>query len=679
MRPTASRQLVALVALVLGTASAAQESAQPVSIGILTTGNAATARWTPTADYLSQRIPGRRFVIVPLTQHELRDAMEQRLLEFVLTDAGEFVELEHDYGARAVVTRQIRQHDKAHPYFAATIVVSVGRADLKQLTDLRSGSLIVNADDTFGVVHLAWREFIAAGTNPLRDFTQIVRDARPPEQALLAVLNGKVDAAIVPSGTLERLGAKERIDPTAFRVLNEIRSFDFPLMRSTPAYPEWPLAAARHTSTELVRAVAAALLNMHPDDAAASAGGYAGWTVAPSYKPVDDLYRVLHLGHYRRNSDALDLGELVPEYTVFVLVGLLSLFGMAGVTIYVLRLNRTLGIEIHWSRRVQDKLQTFFRAVEQTADAVMITDPDGRIEYVNPAFTRVTGYSAEEARGYTPSLLRSGMHGAEFYRRLWDTIRRGDVFRHEIINRRKDGTRCWQEVWITPIRDAAERITHFVATARDVTEQRHAEEEAHLRQEQLAHTARVNIIGEMAASIAHEMSQPLTAIINYTNGCMRRVRTKDFDTDQIADVLDQVIVQAQRAADAVLHLRRFVTKRKPQRRNADINTLVTQAASLAAGETRKRGIGIALDLSKDLPSTCVDGVQIEQVILNLLRNGAEALASATDQARELRLSTALADDGAIEVAVSDTGPGLPPRLAAKLFEPFSRPSRMASA
>ena len=116
--------------------------------------------------------------------------------------------------------------------------------------------------------------------------------------------------------------------------------------------------------------------------------------------------------------------------------------------------------------------------------------------------------------------------------------------------------------------------------------------------------------------------------------------------------------------------RRFVTRREPARVSADINELVKEVVGLAAPETRRRGIVIAFDLTPDLPPAYVDDVQIEQVILNLLRNGAEALASADGTNRELRVRTSLTEDGNIQISVSDTGPGLPPPFAAKLFEPF---------
>ncbi len=361
--------------------------------------------------------------------------------------------------------------------------------------------------------------------------------------------------------------------------------------------------------------------------------------------------------------------DLAREHWVLALIAILVLLILALAAAYAWHANRRLAREIHEGNRTRDQLQMFASAVDQTADAVMITDPAGAIEYVNPAFTHVTGYTVEEVRGQNARVLGSGRHDSAFYQRLWETILRGEVFREEFINRRKDGTLYWEQKSIMPLRDAAGRIAHFVATGRDITEQRRVEEEAQLRREQLAHTARVNVIGEMAASIAHEISQPLTAIINYAQGSIRRLRTGEIDGKRLLGVFEQIVAQSQRAADAILTLRRFVARRKPARVRVDINTLVTQVAALATAETSKRGITITLDLSRDLPPAYVDDVQIEQVVLNLLRNGAEALASADGSARELKVRTTT-EEGGIEISVSDTGPGLPPRLAAKLFEPF---------
>lgn len=343
---------------------------------------------------------------------------------------------------------------------------------------------------------------------------------------------------------------------------------------------------------------------------------------------------------------------------------------LAIATFYAWRANRKLVREIRERAKIQTQLQTFASALEQTSDAVMITDGEGVIEYVNTAFTRLTGYTLDDVRGQTPRLLRSGEHDNLFYRRLWKTISCGEVFQDELINRRKDGSVYREEKSIVPLRDADGNIAHYVATGRNVTEQHRAEEEVQLRREQLAHSARVNFAGEMAAGVAHEISQPLTAIMNYARGSIRRLNTGDIDKERLLGVFEQIVTQSQRATDAIVALRRFVVRRKPARTRVDVNTLVSQVVALAATETRKRRIAVKLDLSSDLPLAHVDEVQIEQVIFNLLRNGAEALASADGSARELTVRTGTTSDGNIEISVSDTGPGLPPQLAAKLFEPF---------
>jgi PAS domain S-box-containing protein len=282
----------------------------------------------------------------------------------------------------------------------------------------------------------------------------------------------------------------------------------------------------------------------------------------------------------------------------------------------------------------------------------------------------MTGFTPEEAHGRTPRLLRSGEHDAAFYQRLWQILISGNIFRDEFINRRKDGDLYWEHKSIMPLREGGGDIAHFVAIGRDVTGERRIEEEAQLRREQIIHTGRVNMIGEMAANITHEISQPLTAIINYSQGSIRRLQSGEIATDRLLGVFEHIVAQSQRAANSISTLRRLIARRQSARVSADINALIKEVVELAGRETRGGGIVIAFDLAPNLPSAYVDDVQIEQVILNLLRNGAEALASADGTHRELCVRTALTDDGNIEISVSDTGPGLPPRLAAKLFEPF---------
>jgi PAS domain S-box-containing protein len=372
----------------------------------------------------------------------------------------------------------------------------------------------------------------------------------------------------------------------------------------------------------------------------------------------------------RADDASLAFVAWLPADSLWSVIAAILLTLIAALLTYTYRLRNKIAKLAGQHRATEETARRLAGALDQTAEMVMITDVRGRIEYVNPAFTRITGYSAEEVRGRTPAILRSGKHSADFYERLWTTIHRGRVFEGDFVNRRKDGTLFYGRTSIAPLHDPVANCPYFVAIGYDLTQRRLAEEEARRHDEQLAHTARLNIIGEMVASLAHELSQPLTAIINYAHGCVRRALVPDAKAMQLMEPLKQIVVQGQRTAAVVQHLREFVMKREPQRESSDINHLVAQAASLAAGEANRRGVSVALELAPNLPHVYVDGIQIEQVVLNLVRNGAEALANTDVPTRELRLRTSLTDRHEIETSISDTGPGLSPDLSAKLFEPF---------
>lgn len=352
----------------------------------------------------------------------------------------------------------------------------------------------------------------------------------------------------------------------------------------------------------------------------------------------------------------------------FAMLTTLALIVIAAVVAYALLVRVKLAAETRRRRWTQTELQKFHRAVEQTAELVMITDTNGIIEYVNPAFTCATGYTTDEVRGRTPQLLKSDVQDPASYGRLWQTVTRGEVFHDEFVNRRKDGALYREDKSVAPVRNDAGEITHFISTAKDITERKRIEEETRRRREELAYAARVSLVGEMASRLAHEINQPLTAIVNYAQGCVRRVRGGETDSQRLLAPLEQIATQAERAAGTIQHMRNVVARQRPHRTALNINNLVTQAAALTVSEARNRGISLGLDLSDNLPPVLIDGIQIEQVILNLLHNSTEALASADGQ-RQLSLSTSLGTD-CIEVAVSDTGPGLPPLLAANPFEPF---------
>lgn len=317
-------------------------------------------------------------------------------------------------------------------------------------------------------------------------------------------------------------------------------------------------------------------------------------------------------------------------------------------------------------------------ALEQTADAVMIVNRSGLCEYVNPAFERITGYTREEVVGKSPKILRSGRHGDEFYRQMWKTILRGEAFHDTFINRRKDGSLYYEKKTITPVKDSQGNVVHFVSTGKDVTKRILAEEHARQRQTELAHVGRVSAMGEMATVLAHELNQPLAAIVNYAQGCIRRLHDGETNSSELRTALEHIVAQGHRSGEIIRRQRDFLRKGKPLRTRSDINYIVREAVELASLEARQKNVALRLELCDGLAPVLADAIQIEQVVLNLVHNAIEAIDAAGSPQREVVIQTACDPKNGAEVTVRDSGPGLPAEQADLVFDAFfsTKPSGM---
>jgi PAS domain S-box-containing protein len=320
------------------------------------------------------------------------------------------------------------------------------------------------------------------------------------------------------------------------------------------------------------------------------------------------------------------------------------------------------------SKRAADAMAVLAQAVEQTAELVLITDREGRIDYVNRAFEETTGWSRADAVGRNPRILRSGVHPPEFYQRLWQTVLQGRVFRAVIANRRRDGRLFYDERCITPLRDRAGRVTHFIATGRDVTERMRAEEQARLQQEALAQVDRLSAMGAMASGLAQELSEPLAAIEGRVQGTIHGLQS-GVAQPAVVEALEEIARQTGRAGEIIRRLRSFVRRGGTQRAIVDVNAAVSEVAALVQPELRRRGVRLHLALGSHLPAVVADLSQLEQVVLNLVLNGLEAMAAVPAERRTLHIGTEAPDEGSVAVIVRDTGPGLPEDVE-QLFDPF---------
>lgn len=314
-------------------------------------------------------------------------------------------------------------------------------------------------------------------------------------------------------------------------------------------------------------------------------------------------------------------------------------------------------------------------AVDQVRESVVITDnqlalPGPHIVYVNPAFTRMTGYRPEEVLGVSPRILQGPLTDHSIIEKLREALKRGEAFTGETTNYRKDGSHYFVEWNINPLLDRDGQITHWVAIQRDTTARRTERDLERIHREELAHVTRLSTMGEMASGLAHELNQPLTAISNYINGTVKRLRQDRITRDELVGTLERVADQSDRAGQMIRRIRAFVTKRGTLRLPMSANDLVRDTVALVETDLQSHQARVALDLAEGLPDVNVDTIQIEQVLINLIRNALEAMAETAPDDRVVEISSHPEGAGFVRVRVSDRGPGLTDSQRDHLFDPF---------
>ncbi|MFQ5501986.1 MAG: sensor histidine kinase, partial [Phycisphaerae bacterium] len=230
-----------------------------------------------------------------------------------------------------------------------------------------------------------------------------------------------------------------------------------------------------------------------------------------------------------------------------------------------------------------------------------------------------------------------------------------------------------QRVWLVsshPMRTEGEIVSGVSVVVQDITMRVHAEEQARQRQADLAHMTRLGTMGEMASGLAHELNQPLASIVNYIQACAVRIRSHRAKPEDLLEDITLAAAQAQRAGAIIDHLRRVVRKREPQATRVDLNDIVRDAAGLMKAETRPNGLQPRFELQDGLPLVQAECIQIEQVIINLMRNSVDALREIDPDRKDLVIHTEVNSDGAIEFSIHDTGTGLDGESLDRAFEPY---------
>ncbi len=319
-------------------------------------------------------------------------------------------------------------------------------------------------------------------------------------------------------------------------------------------------------------------------------------------------------------------------------------------------------------QKAEDMLRKLGRAVEQSADIVIITDQSGIIEYVNPAFEVVTGYSQNEVLGLTPRILKSGQHPVEFYQQMWQTIQAGHIFHGVLVNRKKNGETFVIEKTITPLRDGEGNVTHFISNDRDITDRRRLE-----TQLQMAH--KMDAIGRLAGGVAHDFNNLLMVISAYAE----LMQDSLASGHPLLRNVNEIMKASKRAADLTRQLLAFGRKQMQALQLLDLNHVLKEISKMLP---RLIGEDIQLTIVHGRNIGCVraDPLQIEQIVMNLAANARDAMPDSgklTIETASIGLDEDYVQKHSIVpigdyvlLAVTDTGQGIAPEHLSHIFEPF---------
>lgn len=346
---------------------------------------------------------------------------------------------------------------------------------------------------------------------------------------------------------------------------------------------------------------------------------------------------------------------------MWIVIGVLSLVFVLFFTLFISRkavVNRThsLSLEIDERKKVEATLHKFSSVIEQSSAMVFITDTEGVIEYVNSVFPKLTGYSAEEAIGQTPRILKSGKTPIEVYEGMWATIKGGNEWHNEILDRRKDGTHFWADVSIAPVKDSQGKTLHFVATHNDITRRKEAESATFmaLRHAEISNRAK----SDLMANMSHELRTPLNAIIGFSGtmkeqifGPLANEKYEEYVEDiyhsgnhllsVINDILDVSAIEA--------------GSFKLDEEKVTFAHVIASSVRIIQPRAVQGNVSVTTSVADDLPHINIDVRRIKQVLLNLLSNAVKF----TPEGGEVTISAWVTPaDGTASIAIADTGIGM---------------------
>ncbi|MDR3533874.1 MAG: PAS domain S-box protein [Rhodopila sp.] len=384
-----------------------------------------------------------------------------------------------------------------------------------------------------------------------------------------------------------------------------------------------------------------------------------------AHEILERLKRGERIEHYETRRRRKD-GEIID-----VSLTVSPLFDTSGQLVGTSKVARDITVAKRAQITLREREAHLRSVLDTVPDAMVVIDSAGIMQSFSTTAERLFGYTAEEAVGRNVSLLMPSPYREQhdgYLARYLATgekriIGRGRV----VVGLRKDGSTFPMELAVGEMISGDNHA--FTGFVRDLTERQETQQRLQDLQAELIHMSRFTAMGEMASTLAHELNQPLTAVASYLNGCRRLLDgTENLHNLMLRDAIDRAADQALRAGQIIRRLRQFVARGESERHVESLVKLIEEASALALVGVKETGVRVGFDFDRRVSFVLVDKIQIQQVILNLMRNAIEAMQETAR--RNLTISTAERPDDMVEIRVIDTGPGIAPEIMAQLFQPF---------
>jgi len=640
-----------------------------ILIGVLShRGDKATLKhWSATAQYLTDSLD-KTFRIIPLDFDQVDEAIKQEKVDFLIVNSGIYVNMEVKYRISRLVTMNNLVGHHSLNVFGGVVFTRKDRHNINNLADIVGKSFIAVDETSLGGFQMVWRELNKHKINPYKDFSKLAF-AGTHDNVVMSVLLGEYDVGTIRTNILEKMADDGLINLEDFKILSPVTHESFPFLLSTRLYPEWPFSKLPHTSNALAQEVAVALLSKSDKHPSNDKRFYSGWTVPLDYQEVHKLFQELKLRPYNRRTP-ITLRDIIKKYWTWLLATLIFLLSMTIMSTWVFRLNSQL------KRSKVDLERQHDLVLNSVCDGIYGVDTEGHCTFMNKSMVNMTGWQTEDLIGkkqheYLHHTHPDGSpHPADecpVYHTYNDNITR---FIEDDVFWRKDGSSFPVEYSSSSVRDSSGKTVGSVVVFRDISERKHAEEAARKYRADLAHTARINTLGEMASGIAHELNQPLTAIATNAFASIQMLDSGKADSEKLIDVLEKINQQAEHSGEIIRHLRQFIRKEEPERSWIDLNELIEDVLLMMKPEINKSDVKVVQHFDRQLNKVFAQPIQIDQVILNLCRNALDAMSDIPAEERILSISTQSGGDNAVIVSVEDTGSGVKQEMRDGLFDPF---------